>query len=77
MKTHAILLAAAALFGATGLAFAAETPPGPPKPDPALAALEFLAGTVHCTGMQSASDFGPRMPQRRRSKARWTSTISG
>ena len=59
MKTHAILLAGATLFGAIGLAFAAEQPPGPPKPDPAVAALEFLAVTAHCTGTQNASDFGP------------------
>jgi len=47
---------------AAAAAPAAPMPAGPPAPAPEMAQLNVFQGTVHCTGTQSASQFGPEHP---------------
>lgn len=41
---------------------AAPMAAGPPSPAPEMAQLTVFQGTLHCTGTQSASQFGPEHP---------------
>lgn len=60
-----VTLAGLLVLGSLGWAQAAgETPAGPPTPASEMAQLKILEGTIHCTGTQSASPFGPEHPTR-------------
>ncbi len=63
MRMPTILVGLLACVVPAGLAHAAgDQPAGPPVPAPEIAQLKAFQGSVHCTGNQSASPFGPAHP---------------
>jgi Protein of unknown function (DUF1579) len=53
---------AAAAAAPAAAAPAPAVAPAPPAPAPEMAQLNVFLGTLHCTGTQSASQFGPEHP---------------
>src|SRR5690348_14852895 len=54
--------AAAAPAAPAAAAPAAAAPAGPPSPAAEMAQLKLFSGNTHCSGKQSASQFGPEHP---------------